>query len=310
MNHLSKGIEHVAIIGGSGFVGRHLAHRLHTDGHRVTVLTRQAPPILSSEQMPIRVVQVDSQSTAALTEALSGITTLINLAGILHQCGQQSFNAVHAELPARLVQACTTAGVARYLHMSALRADMNQPPSAYLRSKARGEMMAREASQQLAVIIFRPSIIFGEGDNFFGQFAKMLRWMPVFPLVCPNARFAPVWVDNVAGAFSAVINQPAQPGLREAYNLCGPMSYSFRELIRFTAGALGLPRLIVGLPNWMAKLQGRVLQHLPGPLFTLDNYDSLQSDSVCECNDLERLDIKPVALEAIMTSLLAKKRSG
>jgi len=310
MNNPSKGIEHVAIIGGSGFVGRHLAHRLHTDGHRVTVLTRQAPPILSSEQMPIRVVQVDSQSTAALTEALSGITTLINLAGILHQCGQQSFNAVHAELPARLVQACTTAGVARYLHMSALRADMNQPPSAYLRSKARGEMMAREASQQLAVIIFRPSIIFGEGDNFFGQFAKMLRWMPVFPLVCPNARFAPVWIDNVAGAFSAVINQPAQPGLREAYNLCGPRSYSFRELIRFTAGALGLPRLIVGLPNWMAKLQGRVLQHLPGPLFTLDNYDSLQSDSVCECNDLERFDIKPVALEAIMTSLLAKKRSG
>jgi len=310
MNNPSKGIEHVAIIGGSGFVGRHLAHRLHTDGHRVTVLTRQAPPILSSEQMPIRVVQVDSQSTAALTEALSGITTLINLAGILHQCGQQSFNAVHAELPARLVQACTTAGVARYLHMSALRADMNQPPSAYLRSKARGEMMAREAPQQLAVIIFRPSIIFGEGDNFFGQFAKMLRWMPVFPLVCPNARFAPVWIDNVAGAFSTVINQPAQPGLREAYNLCGPGSYSFRELIRFTAGALGLPRLIVGLPNWMAKLQGRVLQHLPGPLFTLDNYDSLQSDSVCECNDLERLDIKPVALEAIMTSLLAKKRSG
>ena len=92
--------------------------------------------------------------------------------------------------------------------------------------------------------------------------------------------------------------------------MCGPMSYSFREFIRFTAGALGLPRLIVGLPNWMAKLQGRVLQHLPGPLFTLDNYDSLQSDSVCECNDLERFDIKPVALEAIMTSLLAKKRSG
>jgi len=310
MNNPSKVIEHVAIIGGSGFVGRHLAHRLHTDGHRVTVLTRQAPANLSIEQTPIRGVQVDSQSTAALTEALSGITTLVNLAGILHQGGQQSFNAVHAELPARLVQACTTAGVARYLHMSALRADMNQPPSAYLRSKACGEMMAREAPQQLAVIIFRPSIIFGEGDNFFGQFAKMLRWMPVFPLVCPNARFAPVWVDNVAGAFSVVINQPAQPGLREAYNLCGPRSYSFRELIRFTAGALGLPRLIVGLPNWMAQLQGRVLQHLPGPLFTLDNYYSLQSDSVCECNDLERLDIKPAALEAIMTSLLARKRSG
>jgi len=310
MNNPSKGIEHVAIIGGSGFVGRHLAHRLHTDGHRVTVLTRQAPPILSIDQTLIRVVQVDPQSTTALTEALSGITTLINLAGILHQCGQQSFDVVHAELPARLVQACTKAGVARYLQMSALRADMNQPPSAYLRSKARGEMMAREASQQLAVIIFRPSIIFGEGDNFFGQFAKMLRWMPVFPLVCPNARFAPVWVNNVAGAFSAVINQSAQPGLRETYNLCGPRAYSFRELIRFTAGALGLPRLIVGLPNWMAQLQGRVLQHLPGPLFTLDNYYSLQSDSVCECNDLERLDIKPAALEAIMTSLLARRRSG
>ena len=310
MNNPSKAIENVAIIGGSGFVGRHLAHRLHTDGHRITVLTRQAPANLSIEQTPIRVVRVDPLSTTALTEALSGITTLVNLAGILHQRGQQSFDAVHAELPARLVRACTKAGVARYLHMSALRADMNQPPSAYLRSKARGEMMVRDAPHQLMAIIFRPSIIFGKGDNFFGQFAKMLRWMPVFPLVCPNARFAPVWVDNVADAFSAVINQPTQPGLREAYNLCGPRAYSFRELIQFTAVALGLHRLIVGLPNWMAKLQGRILQRLPGPLFTLDNYDSLQSDSVCECNDLDRLDIKPAALEAIMTPLLARKRSG
>ena len=301
--------EHIAILGGSGFVGRHLRQHLLAQGHHVTVLTRQPPDMLERYLAPATVRQVDSDSDGQLVQALSGVSVLINLAGILHESAGQRFEQVHAGLPARLVRACTAASVRHYLHMSALHADMVNPPSAYLRSKAHGEEAARAAPADLIVTLFRPSIIFGEGDNFFGQFAQMLRWMPVFPLVCPRARFAPVWVDDVVSAFSTVIARGAESERCQSYDLCGPKSYSFRELIEFTARATDRHRLIIGVPDWVARLQGRVLQHLPGPLFTLDNYYSLQVDSVCECNGLERLGINPAMLESVMRVLLSERQS-
>ena len=189
-------IQSVAVVGGSGFVGRHLVAKLRSRGHRVTIITRRFSVTLGSLLAPSEVVEVDTDSTNACINALKGHSALINLAGILHESRGQRFLSAHAELPGRLVQACEAAGVGRYLHMSALRADMKDPPSAYLRSKARGEAAAA-ATNSIAVDVFRPSIIFGAGDNFFRQFAAMLRWLPVFPLVCPTARFAPVWVDDV-----------------------------------------------------------------------------------------------------------------
>jgi NADH dehydrogenase len=114
---------------------------------------------------------------------------------------------------------------------------------------------------------FRPSIIFGEGDNFFGQFAAILRWLPVFPLVCPQARFAPVWGEDVAAAFVAVISHPPEQDSQKRYDLCGPREYSFKELIRFTADAMDRRRLVIGLPDWLARMQGRVLERLPGQLY-------------------------------------------
>ena len=162
------------------------------------------------------------------------------------------------------------------------------------------------ASESLAVDIFRPSIIFGTGDNFFGQFAGMLRWLPVFPLVCPGAKFAPVWVEDVAQAFAGVLAGDTTPGDHRFHDLCGPKTYTFRELIEFTASAIGKHRLIIGVPDWAARLQGLVLQQLPDPLFTLDNYYSLQVPSTCDCNDLLSFGVEPSALETVMTPLLSR----
>jgi uncharacterized protein YbjT (DUF2867 family) len=300
-------IQSVAVVGGSGFVGRHLVAKLRSRGHRVTILTRRFSDTLAARLAPAEVVEVDTESTNACINALKGHSALINLAGILHESRGQRFLSAHAQLPARLVQACEVAGVGRYLHMSALRADMKDPPSAYLKSKARGEAAAAAAAHALAVDVFRPSIIFGAGDNFFGQFAAMLRWLPVFPLVCPTARFAPVWVDDVAEAFALVLEGDAAPGTFRAHNLCGPRTYTFRELIEFTSGAMGKRRLVIGVPNWAARLQGLALQQLPNPLFTLDNYRSLQVASTCECNALLSLGIEPSALETVMTPLLSNR---
>ena len=295
----------IAIVGGTGFVGRHLCARLLSHGHRVTIFTRRSSGDLAARLAPAEVVEVDTESAEDCVNALTGHRALINLAGILHESRAQRFQSVHTELPVRLAQACTNAGVQHYLHMSALRADMKDPPSAYLRSKVRGEKGVNAASESLAVDIFRPSIIFGAGDNFFGQFAGMLRWLPVFPLVCPGAKFAPVWVDDVAQAFVSVLAGDTAPGVRRSHDLCGPKTYTFRELIEFTASVIGKRRLIIGVPDWAARLQGLVLQQLPDPLFTLDNYYSLQAPSTCECNALISLGIEPSALEPIMTAALS-----
>ena len=296
----------IAIVGGTGFVGRHLCARLLSQGHRVTIFTRRLSGDLATRLAPAEVVEVDTESAEDCVNALTGHRALINLAGILHESRAQRFRSVHTELPVRLAQACTNAGVQHYLHMSALRADMKDPPSAYLRSKARGEEGVNVASESLAVDIFRPSIIFGAGDNFFGQFAGMLRWLPVFPLVCPDAKFAPVWVDDVARAFVSVLAGDTAPGVRRSHDLCGPKTYTFRELIEFTASVIGKRRLIIGVPDWAARLQGLVLQQLPDPLFTLDNYYSLQVPSTCECNALLSFGVQPSELEIVMTPLLSR----
>ena len=278
----------IAIVGGTGFVGRHLCARLLSQGYRVTIFTRRSSGDLAARLAPAEVVEVDTESAEDCVNALTGHRALINLAGILHESSAQRFQSVHTELPVRLAQACTNAGVQHYLHMSALRADMKDPPSAYLRSKARGEKGVNAASESLAVDIFRPSIIFGAGDN-----------------LCPGAKFAPVWVDDVAQAFVSVLAGDTAPGVRRSHDLCGPKTYTFRELIEFTASVIGKRRLIIGVPDWAARLQGLVLQQLPDPLFTLDNYYSLQAPSTCECNALISLGIEPSALEPIMTAALS-----
>lgn len=296
----------VAVLGGSGFVGRCLTRTLIARGHRVRVLTRDKNPHVASAMASSDWVEVNYGSADAREAALIGCDALVNLCGILHQSKRQRFQDVHERLPADWTSSAIKAGVSHLLHMSALRADMTEPPSAYLRSKAAGERAVRAHADAIAISVFRPSIIFGEGDNFFGQFANMLRWAPVFPLVCPDARFAPVWVEDVARAFAQILDHPTVKGAPKAYDLCGPTAYRFQELIEFTARGMGIRRVVFGVPDWMARLQGRMMQLLPNPVFTLDNYYSLQADSVCSCNAFESLGISPAPLEGVMTPLLSR----
>ncbi|HCV21133.1 MAG: NAD-dependent epimerase/dehydratase family protein [Arenicellales bacterium] len=200
--------QQLAIIGGSGFVGRQLSAQLLARNYSVTILTRSTSTRLLKRLAAACLRVVNISSDADLLAALAGMDVLVNLAGILHPTPEHSFQQIHVELPSRLAALCRRAGVSRYLHMSALQASAAKGPSQYLFSKGVGEDAVHGIGSDLAVTSFRPSIIFGEGDNFFGRFAAMLRWLPAFPLVCPQARFAPVWVEDVAAAFVAVISHP------------------------------------------------------------------------------------------------------
>ena len=298
----------VVVIGGSGFVGRHLLARLVNAGLQVTALARSSAAESGLRKIAgVRVVRVKLESDEALSVCLAGQAVVINLVGILHESREIDFDAVHVAFPRRLMHLCQAAGVTQYLHMSALNADAAKGPSRYLKSRGEGEDAVHHACGGVTVTSFRPSIIFGPGDNFFGVFDRLLDWMPVFPVVCPQTRFAPVCVDDVVEAVYQVLERGADFN-GQRLNLCGPQIYTFKELVQFVARVTGRRRLVLGLPDWLSRLQALVMERLPGKLFTRDNYRSMQIDSVCAGNNFSALGISPKALEDVMTPLLARPR--
>jgi NADH dehydrogenase len=301
-------IRQVCILGGTGFVGRTLANRLTRDGYRLRVLTRDRERNRDLLLLPtLQLVQADVHDPAQLAHHLEGCEAAINLVGILNERGRDGsgFQHAHVELAEKLVDACRQAGVRRLLHMSALNADAQNGPSHYLGTKGEAEDIVHLA-EQLAVTSFRPSVIFGPGDGFFNRFARLLRRVPlVFPLACPGARFAPVYVVDVAEAFARALKDPHTYGRR--LNLCGPREYTLREIVEYTAHCLGLRRRIIPLPDHLSRMQAAVFDFVPGKPFSTDNYRSTLVDSVCGCNDLPALDITPTPVEAVVPGYLAHR---
>lgn len=289
-------IKTLCILGGTGFVGRHLVSHLANSGHQLTVPTRNRERHKELLVIPqVQLIQADIDDDRALESFCKGRDAVINLVGILNG-SPEAFRAVHAELPGQLVEICCRVGVKRLLHMSALNADRHGP-SEYLRSKGEGEQRVLQA-EELHATCFCPSVIFGPDDSFFNRFATLLKLTPVLPLACPQARFAPVYVDDVVRAFEAALEDETTFGKR--YELCGPRTYTLKELVEYAARLLDRRRLIWGLPDNLSRMQASVFQHLPGQLFTLDNYHSLQVDNVCQRDGLSELGITPHSIEAIM----------
>jgi NADH dehydrogenase len=221
------------------------------------------------------VVEANIMDDATLDRLAARQDAVINLVGILHGT-EQEFQRVHALLPQRVVAACNKHRVPRLLQMSALGASASAP-SMYLRSKAAGEAAVRSSS--LAWTIFQPSVVFGVEDRFLNLFAQLAAWFFVLPIGGANARFQPVWVENVARAIANAVDTEATFG--KAYELAGPRIYTLRELVEFAAKAAGHPRPVLALSDGLARLQARVMELLPGmPLISRDNLDSMKIDSV------------------------------
>jgi uncharacterized protein YbjT (DUF2867 family) len=292
-------IRSVCVLGGTGFVGRHVARLLCAQEVVVRVPTRNANKARQAlTPLPVEIVSADVHDAAQLTKLFKGMDAVINLVGILHEQGGQTFQRVHVELPRKVVEAARIAGVERLLHMSALNASPDGH-SAYLRSKGEAEMALQ--SSGLQTTIFRPSVIFGRGDSFLTLFAKLTRWVPVLPLACADAKFQPVWVENVAQVFVHSLNDVSSIGRR--YDLCGPQVYRLRELVMFVAACRGRHPLIVPLPKAVAYLQASVMEWLPVKLMTRDNFHSMQQDNVCNC--AFPFGITPASMENIAPQYLA-----
>jgi NADH dehydrogenase len=266
----------ILVLGGTGFVGRHVCEALQRKGHRITVATRHASHAAAVQHLPLlTVVTADVHDTQALTTLVCGHDAVINLIAILHG-NEAAFEKVHVELPARLVQACAASSVQRVVHVSALGAQ-SDAPSLYLRSKARGEALL--ANSGLDVTVLRPSVIFGAGDRFLTLFAELQRWVPVLPLACADARFQPVWVDDVARALVYAVEHPSTAG--QTVEAVGTDVYTLAQLVHAAGRAAGCERMVLGLPRALAYFQALALQMMPGePLLSTDNLQSMEVDNV------------------------------
>ena len=293
----------ICLLGGTGFIGRSIAARLSADGALVRVPTRRFDSARRLRVLPnvsVRVANVHDE--AALANEFAGCDAVINLIGILNESGSsgRGFAFAHTELARKVIAACGAAGVRRLVQMSALKASPDGP-SHYLRSKGLAEQHIRESS--LDWTLLQPSVVFGEEDSFTNRFAGLLKLAPVMPLARPNARFAPVWVGDVATVAVRALDDDAMIG--QAYQLCGPRIYSLRELVDYIRETMGLPGMTMGLPDSIAKLQGRIMEWLPGKPFSMDNYRSLTVHSICDTNGFKALGIEPAALETLAPAWLA-----
>jgi len=287
-------ITTVCVIGGGGFVGRHICHQLAARGYRVCVPTRDPERAKQLILLPtVEVVAADVHDAAALSRVVRGADAVINLVGVLHEGrGRASFREAHVGLPRKIIAACRQNGVRRLLHMSALNAGAGAP-SAYLRSKGEAEAIVRESG--LEVTLFRPSVVFGRDDTFLNLFAMLLKLLPVVVLASPNARFQPVFVEDVAAAFVKSLEDIGSFG--KSYDLCGPRVYTLRELVEFAGVATGHARPVIGLNDTLSYWQAFAMELLPVKLLTRDNYFSMKVDSVCNCDF--PFGIRPAALEAV-----------
>jgi uncharacterized protein YbjT (DUF2867 family) len=295
-------IKKIVVLGGAGFVGSSVVTKLDQAGYQVKVLTRRREAAKHLILLPnVKVVECHLPNTYALKDELKGYDAVINLVGILHEDGNSTFEAIHHQLPRRVAQICEELNIQRLLHMSALQAN-NHAPSQYLKSKAMGEAAINEFSKKLDITIFKPSVIFGRGDSFINLFANLVKYLPVIFLAKPDAKFQPIWVDDVAQCFVNALENTAT--YSKSYELGGPNIYTLCQLVQKVMAILGKQRPIIGLNHALSMAQAFALELLPIKLMTRDNIRSMQVDSVCVAPLSAELGVVPTSLDTIAPEYL------
>lgn len=265
--------KNVLLLGGTGFIGYAVAEQLSRRGFDVTVPTRHVARARHLLVLPtVEIVEADVHDRATLDACVRSQNAVINLIGILHG----DFERAHVALPKAVAESCVREHVQHLVHMSALNADVDGP-SEYLRSRGRGEAAVHDVARQhpqLAVTMFRPSVVFGEGDRFLNMFANLTKLSPFIPLGSPEATFQPAWVEDVARAIAMSLALRETHG--HTYPLVGPSVYTLRQLLLFVMELTGKHRPIIGLGATLSAIQAAVFGMLPGKLITLDNVRSMQ----------------------------------
>jgi NADH dehydrogenase len=309
----------VTVFGGSGFIGRYVTQRMARAGWRIRVAVRRPNEALFVRPYgyvgQVEPIQANIRDEASTRAAIVGADAVINCVGILVASGKQQFDTVQAEGAGRIARLAAAEGVRSLVHISAIGADP-ESDSDYGRSKAVGEAAVREAFP--AAVILRPSVVFGNEDEFFNRFAAMTRFSPILPVVGPDTRFQPVYVDDVAAAAERATVEGAEPGI---YELGGPTVETFEQLMRRMLEVIERRRAVVAIPFWAARLQGRTLDFLQSisfglftnSLLTADQVRQLSRDNVVSegARTFRDLGISPTPMDSVLESYLYSfRRNG
>ena len=303
----------VTVFGGSGFVGRHLVRALARRGYQVRVACRR--PDLAVHLQPlgnvgqIQAVQANLRVRWSVDRAVQDAAHVVNLVGILHETGRQTFNAVQ-DFGARAVAEAARSVGAGLTHGSAIGADLSSQ-SVYARTKARGEAAVLETMP--GAVIYRPSIVFGPEDGFFNRFANMARFSPVLPLIGGGeTKFQPVFVGDVAEAIARSVDGKVEGG--KIYELGGPQVLSFRQCMEEMLTIIDRKRMLVPVPWSVAYMQASILGLLPNPLLTSDQVTLLKSHNVVSAEaekagrSFAGLGLHPQSIASVLPSYLWRYR--
>ena len=303
-------MKKILILGGTGFVGRHVCEKLAGGDYRTTVLTRRRANAKHLQTLPmVDVIEGSAHDPVALTALLTEHDAVVNLVAILHGT-ETAFDKAHVQLPQTLVKACDAARQRRIIHVSSLGADL-AAPSMYQRSKARGEAVLFNSG--LDVTVLRPSVIFGAEDKFLNTFATLQKLFPFIPLAGSTAKFQPVWVEDVAAAIVKCIEDNSTIG--KTFEACGPEVFTLKQLVQMAGQYSGHDKPVIGLPNALARIQATLMELAPGePIMSRDNLDAMKVDNISggKLPGLQALGIQASALSAIVPFYLGAQglRSG
>ena len=269
----------LTIFGGSGFIASEIVYKLSKSFNEVRLLTRNTQAC--NHLKVIKNIQIhlyDPSNVSSYSIHINESDIIINTVGILNESRKQSFDDIHFNFVRKIINKSKKCSVKKFIQLSALNAD-ESGLSKYLQSKGKADKyISSISSTSFKTVILRPSIVFGEKDSFFNRFKSLLKLLPIFPLACPNSMFSPVYVKDLTEFIK-------EASLTDKYdnmiqNVTGPKDYKFIELINFILSTMKIKRLVIPLNYSLSKLQAFAFTYLPGNIFTLNNFRSLQEDNI------------------------------
>lgn len=292
----------ILVTGGTGFVGSHLVHRLAREKVQTRCLVRKNSDIKKLLDIGIDVAYGDVNSKESLKKALEGVETVVHLVGIIIEKKGATFEIIHAHGTRNLVAASKEAGVRRFIYISALGARENAR-SRYHLTKWEAEQAVIKSGMEY--VIFRPSIMIGEGGEFITMLSKIVRQAPVVPIIDGKSRVQPIYVQNT---IDCIIKSLIEPRIKNRiFEIAGPNQITYRELFITLMDVLTIKKPAFEIPIWVMWPAAYIFERLiEKPPITIQQLIMLQEDNICDINEMQEVfNLNLISFkEALQTFLL------